>query len=158
MDLKSTIIPNNHFNFVVLSCGYNLFQVDVQLRAGTRVHHSFEVKTHLGLFTVITNRINIVDNNFTFSFYLQCLEQEKHMLRRKLSEAESERDLRVQELESDYNELRSKLMSQVIQLIEILLLSMNLVWLHSRLLNELRGFARRLFSPKRNFIPIKISL
>lgn len=40
------------------------------------------------------------------------------MLRRKLSEAESERDLRVQELESDYNELTSKLMSQVIQLNE----------------------------------------
>lgn len=37
------------------------------------------------------------------------------MLRRKLSEAESERDLRVQELESDYNELKSKLMSKVIQ-------------------------------------------
>lgn len=47
-------------------------------------------------------------------FYLQCLEQEKHILRRKLSEAESERDLRVQELESDYSDLKSKLMSQVI--------------------------------------------
>lgn len=51
--------------------------------------------------------------NFCCLFF-QCLEQEKHMLRRKLSEAESERDLRVQELESDYNDLRSKLMSQVI--------------------------------------------
>lgn len=49
------------------------------------------------------------------SIILQCLEQEKHILRRKLSEAESERDLRVQELESDYNDLRSKLMSQVIE-------------------------------------------
>lgn len=46
---------------------------------------------------------------------MQCLEQEKHILRRKLSEAESERDLRVQELESDYSDLRSKLMSQVSQ-------------------------------------------
>lgn len=46
-------------------------------------------------------------------FSLQCLEQEKHILRRKLSEAESERDLRVQELESDYSDLKSKLMSQV---------------------------------------------
>lgn len=35
------------------------------------------------------------------------------MLRRKLSEAESERDLRIQELESDYSDLKSKLMSQV---------------------------------------------
>lgn len=49
-----------------------------------------------------------------FFISLQCLEQEKHVLRRKLSEAESERDLRVQELESDYNDLKSKLMSQVI--------------------------------------------
>lgn len=48
-----------------------------------------------------------------FSVYLQSLEQEKHMLRRKLSEAESERDLRIQELEGDYNDLKSKLMSQV---------------------------------------------
>lgn len=48
-----------------------------------------------------------------FLLSLQSLEQEKHMLRRKLSEAESERDLRVQELESDYNDLKSKLMSQV---------------------------------------------
>lgn len=52
-------------------------------------------------------------NDLLFIF-LQCLEQEKHILRRKLSEAESERDLRVQELESDYNDLKSKLMSQVI--------------------------------------------
>ncbi|XP_031631852.1 bicaudal D-related protein homolog isoform X2 [Contarinia nasturtii] len=47
-----------------------------------------------------------------YSKKLECLEQEKHILRRKLSEAESERDLRVQELESDYNDLKSKLMSQ----------------------------------------------
>lgn len=58
---------------------------------------------------------NIDDNRLFFFFIsLQCLEQEKHVLRRKLSEAESERDLRVQELESDYNDLKSKLMSQVI--------------------------------------------
>lgn len=52
---------------------------------------------------------------FLFSVSFQCLEQEKHVLRRKLSEAESERDLRVQELESDYNDLKSKLISQVIK-------------------------------------------
>lgn len=54
---------------------------------------------------------------FSFSFFynLQCLEQEKHVLRRKLSVAESERDVRIQDLEADYNDLRSKLMSQVIR-------------------------------------------
>lgn len=46
-------------------------------------------------------------------FYLQRLEQEKHILRRKLSEAESEGDIRAQELESDYNDLKSKMMAQV---------------------------------------------
>lgn len=49
-----------------------------------------------------------------FSLIFQCLEQEKHVLRRKLSEAESERDVRIQDLESDYNDLKKKLMSQVI--------------------------------------------
>lgn len=67
--------------------------------------------------------IQVLRNKFKWTFndrlffalfvYLQSLEQEKHMLRRKLSEAESERDLRIQELEGDYNDLKSKLMSQV---------------------------------------------
>lgn len=41
------------------------------------------------------------------------MEQEKHILRRKLSEAESEGDIRAQELESDYNDLKSKMLAQV---------------------------------------------
>lgn len=66
------------------------------------------------------NDFTFVPNYYLFRFssnfvFFQCLEQEKHVLRRKLSEAESERDLRVQELESDYNDLKSKLMSQVIK-------------------------------------------
>lgn len=44
---------------------------------------------------------------------MQRLEQEKHILRRKLSEAESEGDIRAQELESDYNEIKSKMLAQV---------------------------------------------
>lgn len=48
-----------------------------------------------------------------YIFNLQRLEQEKHILRRKLSEAESEGDIRAQELESDYNDLKSKMMAQV---------------------------------------------
>lgn len=46
-------------------------------------------------------------------FYFQRLEQEKHILRRKLSEAESEGDIRAQDLESDYNDLKAKLLAQV---------------------------------------------
>ncbi|XP_037050003.1 bicaudal D-related protein homolog [Bradysia coprophila] len=47
-----------------------------------------------------------------YSTKLERLEQEKHILRRKLSEAESEGDIRAQELESDYNEIKSKMLAQ----------------------------------------------
>lgn len=43
----------------------------------------------------------------------QRLEQEKHVLRRKLSAAESESDIRAQELETDFNDLQKKMMTQV---------------------------------------------
>lgn len=43
----------------------------------------------------------------------QRLEQEKHVLRRKLSAAESEGDIRAQELESDFSALQKKMMAQV---------------------------------------------
>lgn len=58
--------------------------------------------------------------SFLRIFSFQCLEQEKHVLRRKLSEAESDRDIRIQDLESDYNDLKSKLMSQVIKFCMVL--------------------------------------
>lgn len=45
----------------------------------------------------------------------QRLEQEKHVLRRKLSAAESESDIRAQELETDFNDLQKKMMTQVRQ-------------------------------------------
>lgn len=51
-----------------------------------------------------------------YSTKLERLEQEKHILRRKLSEAESEGDIRAQELESDYNEIKSKMLSQETQI------------------------------------------
>lgn len=47
-----------------------------------------------------------------FSTKLERLEQEKHVLRRKLSAAESESDIRAQDLESDFNELKAKMMLQ----------------------------------------------
>lgn len=59
-------------------------------------------------------------------FYFQRLEQEKHILRRKLSEAESEGDIRAQELESDYNDLKSKVMSQVSDRLNRLVIFLNI--------------------------------
>lgn len=50
-----------------------------------------------------------ITNFFFFLNYFQSLEQEKHVLRRKLSVAQSEGESRVLELHSDLKDLRSKL-------------------------------------------------
>lgn len=57
--------------------------------------------------------ISLQNHTILLSQYLQRLEQEKHVLRRKLSAAESESDIRAQELEADYNDLKSKMSLQV---------------------------------------------
>ncbi len=48
-------------------------------------------------------------SNFTFCFFFQEIEQDRHLLRRKLLSTQSECDTRVLELQSDIRELQNAL-------------------------------------------------
>lgn len=101
----------NHSAYDVLYFVSTIYEI---VRSSSQTHELTHFSYKVGFLLIRFGDFSLIFFFLSFLFF-QCLEQEKHVLRRKLSEAESERDLRVQELESDYNDLKSKLISQVIK-------------------------------------------